>query len=114
MAEVLGTDEFAAWFQALTYAEGKEVMNVVDKLEIMGLSLGHPHSSAIKNSKHGLRELRPKQGRSPIRVFYVFDPRRQAVLPIGGDKGEDKKLYERMVPIAERILDEYLAEQTEQ
>jgi len=114
MVEVVGTDEFDAWFQALSDAEGKEVMSVVDKLEIVGLALGHPHSSAIKNSKHALRELRPKQGRSPLRVFYVFDPRRQAVLLIGGDKSGDKKFYERMVPIAERILDEYLAEQTEQ
>ncbi len=47
-------------------------------------------------------------------MFYVFDPRRQAVMLIGGDKSGDKKFYQRMVPIAERIWDEYLAEQTEQ
>ena len=111
MAEVLGTDEFDIWFQALADREAREVMNVVDKLEILGLALGFPHSSAIEGSKYALRELRPKQGRSPLRVFYVFDPQRQAVLLVGGDKGGDQRFYERMVPIVEGVFEQYLAEQ---
>ncbi len=110
MVDVLGTDEFDAWFQALSDAEAREVMNVVDKLEILGLSLGFPHSSAVAGGRHALRELRPKRGKSPIRVFYAFDPQRQAVVLIGGDKSGDNKFYERLVPVAERIFEEYLTE----
>ena len=49
------------------------------------------------------------QGR-PYRVLYAFDPRRSAVLLIGGDKTGDNRWYERMVPIADRLYDEYIAE----
>lgn len=45
-----------------------------------------------------------------FRVLYAFDPRRQAVLVLGGDKTGDDAFYERLVPLAERILEEYLEE----
>lgn len=47
----------------------------------------------------------------PLRVFYAFDPRRQAVLLLGGDKTGDKRFYKAFVPKAERIWEGYLAEQ---
>jgi len=50
-------------------------------------------------------------GGRPLRVFYAFDPRRDAVLLIGGDKTGNGRFYERMVPVAERIWEQYLAEQ---
>jgi hypothetical protein len=43
-------------------------------------------------------------------VFYVFDPDRQAVLLIGGDKTGDERFYEVMVPRADQIFDAYLAD----
>jgi hypothetical protein len=43
-------------------------------------------------------------------VFYTFDPVRQAVLLIGGDKTGDTRFYERMVPLSERIWAQYLKE----
>lgn len=48
----------------------------------------------------------------PFRIFYAFDPRRQAVLLIGGDKTgvSDKRFYAQMIPLAERIWQEYLDE----
>jgi len=84
---------------------------VIDELETQGTSLGFPYSSDIKGSKVALRELRIQCGGHPLRVFYSFDPRRQAVLLIGGDKTGDKRFYERMVPFAERIWRQYLQEQ---
>jgi len=42
-------------------------------------------------------------------VLYAFDPRRIAILLVGGDKTGDGRWYERMVPLADRIYDEYLA-----
>lgn len=46
----------------------------------------------------------------PIRVFYAFDPQRVAVLLTGDDKTGDDRFYERMVPLADRLYDEHLAE----
>lgn len=111
MVEICGTDEFIAWYTDLNDDERDSIALVVDQLEEKGLALGYPFSSAIKGSKHALRELRPKRGRSPLRVIYAFDPRRQAVLLIGGNKSGDKVFYERIVPKAEAIFDQYLEEQ---
>ena len=110
MVEVVATDEFADWFQELTQADAKAVARNVGLLEAKGTTLGHPHSSAIKRSKYPLRELRVQSGGRPLRVFYAFDPRRQAVLLLGGDKTGDDRFYERFVPQAESIWEEYLTE----
>jgi hypothetical protein len=45
-----------------------------------------------------------------LRVFYAFDPRRRAILLIGGDKTGDKRFYDRMIPVAGNLYDEHLAE----
>ena len=57
-----------------------------------------------------MRELRIQSGGNPIRVFYAFDPRRVAILLIGGDKTGDKRFYEKYIPIADQLYDEYLQE----
>jgi hypothetical protein len=73
--------------------------------------LGYPYSSAIESSKHGhMRELRIQHGGDPYRVFYAFDPRRAAILLIGGCKVGDDLFYERMVPVADRIYEAHLQE----
>jgi hypothetical protein len=43
-------------------------------------------------------------------VFYAFDPRRSAILLIGGDKTGDNRFYERMIPIADALYDTYIKE----
>jgi hypothetical protein len=57
-----------------------------------------------------MRELRVQSGGRPLRVFYAFDPRRSAILLIGGDKTGDDRFYERMVPVADQLYDIYIAE----
>ncbi|WP_273660212.1 type II toxin-antitoxin system RelE/ParE family toxin, partial [Pseudomonas aeruginosa] len=47
-------------------------------------------------------------GGRPFRTLYAFDPRRSAILPIGGDKTGDDRWYELNVPIADRLYDEHL------
>jgi hypothetical protein len=111
MAEVIGSDEFDEWFQSLDEADTDAVARVVDMLEMQGPTLPFPYSSAIKgSSKVALRELRVQSHGRPIRVFYAFDPVRQAVLLIGGDKTGKDRFYETMVPQAERIFARYLQE----
>jgi hypothetical protein len=57
-----------------------------------------------------MRELRVQVGGDPYRIFYAFDPRRAAILLIGGIKAGDERFYEGMIPIADRIYDEHLEE----
>lgn len=108
MAVVNATHEFEQWIEALSHREQKSVLQVVKILEQVGIALGEPYSSALKGTNYPLRELRPKRGRSPLRIIYAFDPRREALLLLGGDKGADKRFYERATPRAEQLWDEHL------
>lgn len=57
-----------------------------------------------------MRELRVQSGGKPLRIFYAFDPRRVAILLIGGDKTGDERFDERMIPVADALYDEHLTE----
>jgi hypothetical protein len=105
------TDEFGDWWDTLTEAEQISVDAHVRKLERRGPNLPFPYSSGINGSRHAhMRELRVQSGGKPLRVFYAFDPRRTAILLIGGDKTGDRRFYECMIPIADALYDEHLAE----
>lgn len=105
------TDEFGRWWDTLTAAEQVSIDAHVRKLEQRGPNLPFPYSSGINGSRHAhMRELRVQSGGKPLQVFYAFDPRRMAILLIGGDKTGDKRFYDRMVPVADDLYDEHLAE----
>jgi hypothetical protein len=57
-----------------------------------------------------MRELRVQHRAHPYRVLYIFDPRRVALLLLGGDKAGDDRWYARMVPVADQIYDRFLEE----
>lgn len=81
----------------------------VSLLEARGPALGFPHSSGIKGSRHGpMRELRTQHAGRPLRTLYAFDPRRMAILLLGGDTTGNARWYEVHVPIADRLYDEHL------
>ncbi len=107
--EVEYTDEFGEWWDGLDESAQASIDAHVGLLEEHGPNLGYPYSSDIKDSKHGnMRELRVKSRGRPLRVFYAFDPRRSAILLIGGDKTGQKRFYEQMIPIADRLYEEHL------
>jgi hypothetical protein len=108
MVEVLGTAEFEEWFLDLNANDSRAVARGVGLLEAKGTALGFPHCSAIEGSRYALRELRIQSAGHPLRIFYAFDPKRQAVLLLGGDKTGDERFYQRMVPKAETIWEQYL------
>ena len=65
----------------------------------------------LTGSRHkNLKELHPgSSGRSEIRILFAFDPRRQAILLVAGDKaGAWKKWYATNIPLAEERLDAHL------
>ncbi len=103
------TDEFGAWWNALSEAEQEALDASVHLLEERGPALGFPHSSGLRASKHGhMRELRTQHGGKPLRTLYAFDPRRSAILLIGGDKTGDDRWYDVHIPVADRLYDEHL------
>ena len=105
------TDEFGAWWQTLSEGSQDDVAAVVAVLEQRGAQLPFPYSSAVAGSRHGhMRELRVQSGGHPLRIFYAFDPRRAAILLVGGNKAGDNRFYERMIPRADRLYDDHLDE----
>ena len=55
-----------------------------------------------------MRELRIQHRGNPYRVLYAFDPRRTAILLIGGNKTGDDRWYDSHVPRADQLYDEHL------
>jgi hypothetical protein len=107
--EVEYTDAFEGWWNGLSVEEQVSIQGTVGLLEARGPVLGHPHTSDIKGSRHPhMRELRIQHAGRPYRVLYAFDPRRTALLLIGGDKTGNDRWYEEFVPVADRLYDEHL------
>jgi hypothetical protein len=109
--EVEVSDEFAEWWDALEAAEQKSVDFRVTLLSEAGPTLKMPHSLGIETSRHKhMRELRIQHEGRPYRVLYAFDPRRTAILLIGGDKTGNNRWYEEYIPQADNIYDQHLKE----
>lgn len=105
------TDEFGGWYESLADEEQDAIDRTVGLLEARGPRLPFPYSSGVAGSRHShMRELRVQSSGEPLRVFYAFDPRRVAILLIGGNKAGDGRFYERLIPVADRLYDEYLDE----
>lgn len=111
MWEVDVTDQFVDWWSALTSEQQEAVTDRVDLLAERGPDLGRPVVDRIQTSRHhNMKELRAAKGGS-LRVLFMFDPRRQVILLLGGDKsGEWSAWYEWAVPAADDLYDDYLDE----
>ncbi|MGH2530768.1 MAG: type II toxin-antitoxin system RelE/ParE family toxin [Thermomicrobiales bacterium] len=107
--EIEYTHQFGDWFEGLSRAEHEAVIGAVDEFEVTGPGLGRPYVDTIKGSRHAnMKELRPRGGN--LRILFAFDPRRAAILLIGGDKsGRWQRWYAEMIPIADDLYDEHIA-----
>lgn len=107
--EVEYTDEFGGWWGDLTEVEQESIDAPVRLLEEKGPNLGFPYTSGVEESKHShMRELRVQHQGRPYRVLYAFDPRRCAILLLGGDKTGDDRWYEVHAPIADKLYDTHI------
>ena len=108
MWEVEYTNEFERWWETLTLEEQTATDDAVLAVQEVGPALGRPWVDVVKTSRHqNMKELRPRGG--AMRILFAFDPRRTAILLIGGDKtGRWQEWYTEMVPIADRLYDEHL------
>jgi hypothetical protein len=111
MWEVEFTDEFERWWNTLDADEQEALAASVELLRQIGPQLSRPHADTLAGSKHAnMKELRTQHRGHPLRTLFAFDPRRCAILLIGGDKTGDNRFYERMIPLADQLYDEHLAQ----
>lgn len=102
---------FDEWFENLEEDLQDSIAFSVGVLEQHGYQLGRPHVDTLSGSKmKNLKELRVQYENTPYRILFAFDPEREALLLIGGNKASSKRWYEDMIPKAETIFEEHLAE----
>lgn len=103
------------WFESLCDADpccADLVEQAIDVLAEAGPTLGRPLVDRITGSYyHNLKELRPAStGSTEIRILFIFDPRRTAILLVAGDKSGDwRGWYDSNIPLAEERYAEHLA-----
>ena len=118
--EILITDEVDTFLNEL-YESDRDGHRLVNQailiLEQNGPAEGRPLVDTITASKiANLKELRPpSSGRTEIRILFVFDPWRAAILLVAGDKsGQWTGWYKTAIPRAERLYAVYLNEREEE
>lgn len=110
--EVRLVDEVLDWMDTLDQGELRRVVDAINALEENGPGLGRPTVDTISNSTiANLKELRP----GTVRILFVFDPYRSAILLVAGDKsGKWNRWYDTAIPLAEERYQTYLRERAEE
>jgi hypothetical protein len=97
-------DSFEDEFEALPESVQEELLARAKLLEEYGPSLGRPWADTLKGSDHAnMKELRFDAADGVWRVAFAFDPKRQAILLVAGDKsgGSQAKFYKRLLNTAD-------------
>ncbi len=101
----------AGWLASLDNDSREQVVAAIELLEDRGPQLGRPIVDTVSSSRHrNMKELRPgSSGRTELRILFAFDPVREAIMLIAGDKsGSWKRWYARNIPRADDLFDEHL------
>lgn len=110
MWQVLTTDTFDDWFSQLDDNDRARVIAGMLLLKDKGPHLARPYADTLEGSAFAnMKELRVQSKGDPLRAFFAFDPKRQAVLLCAGNKvGDEKRFYKRMIPIANKEYQSHL------
>lgn len=112
---VLFHDAFEPEFAGLDEAMQDALLIETGLLERFGPALGRPHVDTLKGSKHrNMKELRIRALGGVWRFAFAFDPRRQAVILVGGDKSgvTRDRFYRPLIKRADERFDRWLAQET--
>ena len=114
--EVILQDPLLNWLETLAEDDVLKIYAALELLSTEGPQLSRPYADTLQGSKYtNLKELRVQSKLSVFRLFYIFDPVRQAIVLCGGDKKARKKtLYKEMIALAEQTYDDYLSELTKE
>jgi hypothetical protein len=105
------SDEFKPEFASYEADIQDVILARVLLLEREGPSLGRPHADTLIGSKHAnMKELRCNAANGVWRIAFAFDPERQAILLVGGDKsgGSEKRFYKSLIARADERFDRHL------
>lgn len=108
---ILLHDDFAAEFSALAESLQDELLAHALLLRDFGPGLGRPTVDTLKGSKHAnMKELRFGWAGEVWRVIFAFDPARQAILLVGGNKGgtDQRRFYKQLIALADARFDAHL------
>lgn len=109
---VLFHDAFDAEFADLAEDLQDELLAHARLLAEFGPNLGRPTVDTLKGSRHtNMKELRFSWQDEVWRVAFAFDPKRQAILLVGGDKGgaDQRRFYKQLIRVADDRFDEHLS-----
>ncbi len=109
---VLFHDAFDAEYEALVEELQDELLAHAKLLAEFGPNLGRPTVDTLKGSRHAnMKELRFSWNSQVWRVAFAFDPQRQAILLVGGDKGgaDQRRFYKRLLAVADERYDDHLS-----
>lgn len=102
---------FKAEFDELSAAVQDELLASLAPLREYGPSLGRPEVDTLKDSKYAnMKELRFRADGGVWRVAFAFDPQRDAILLVAGDKSgvSERKFYRRLIDKADKRYKEHL------
>jgi hypothetical protein len=106
-----------SWLDSLDDDSADQVLAALTILRDHGPALGRPLVDSVRRSRHkNMKELRPgSRGRSELRVLFAFDPARQAILLVAGDKSTDwSGWYRDNIAVADDLFDRHLARLVEE
>lgn len=110
--KVLFHDDFASEFVDLPEPVKDELFAQAKVLETFGPALGRPRADTLKGSRHAnMKELRFSAMDGVWRVAFAFDPKREAVLLVAGDKSgtSEKRFYRELIRKADKRFAAHLA-----
>lgn len=108
---VLYHDAFVPELEALPEAVQDELLAMASVLVTHGPTLGRPHADTLAGSRHAnMKELRFRADDGVWRVAFAFDPKRQAILLVAGDKSgaAQKRFYKTLITKADKRFAEHL------
>jgi len=104
-------DKFEPEFNALPKDVQTEILALARLLQQFGPRLGRPRVDTLDGSRHAnMKELRFAAADGEWRVAFVFDPQRQGILLVAGDKsgGSQKRFYRELIRKADERFDAHL------
>jgi hypothetical protein len=108
--EILAADEYLLWFSTLG-DDAKEDINVgVNLLAEFGPNLARPYVDTLHGARtKNLKELRVQNKKHIFRIAFYFNPKRQGLLLIGGDKKgkNEEDFYADLIRQAEALIKKY-------
>lgn len=106
---VIFDPDFKLWFYQQEQELQDEVFSVLTLLMEFSPALGRPRVDTLEGSSiKNMKELRIQYKGEPWRILFAFDPKRQAILLVGGNKTGNKRWYKENIPVAEQRYQTYL------